>query len=150
MATATQTAPEVRPSLTIKRRFKATPAQVFKAWTEPAQLAQWMGGPEITSVDAKADVRVGGRYQIRMTKANDEHNVSGVYREVVPNEKLVFTWAWRTMPERESLVTVHLKADGDHTIMTFNHEQFFDEAARDRHEHGWTGSFGKLEKHLEA
>ena len=95
MATATQTAPEVRPSLTIKRRFKATPAQVFKAWTEPAQLAQWMGGPEITSVDAKADVRVGGRYQIRMTKANDEHNVSGVYREVVPNEKLVFTWAWR-------------------------------------------------------
>jgi len=150
MATATQTAPEVRPSLTIKRRFKATPAQVFKAWTEPAQLAQWMGGPEITSVDAKADVRVGGRYQIRMTKANDEHNVSGVYREVVPNEKLVFTWAWRTMPERESLVTVHLKADGDHTIMTFTHEQFFDEAARDRHEHGWTGSFGKLEKHLEA
>ena len=150
MATATQTAPEVRPSLTIKRRFKATPAQVFKAWTEPAQLAQWMGGPEITSVDAKADVRVGGRYQIRMTKADDEHNVSGVYREVVPNEKLVFTWAWRTMPERESLVTVHLKADGDHTIMTFTHEQFFDEAARDRHEHGWTGSFGKLEKHLEA
>ena len=54
------------------------------------------------------------------------------------------------MPERESLVTVHLKADGDHTIMTFTHEQFFDEAARDRHEHGWTGSFGKLEKHLEA
>ena len=150
MATATQTAPEVRPSLTIKRRFKATPAQVFKAWTEPAQLAQWMGGPEITSVDAKADVRVGVGYQIRMTKADDEHNVSGVYREVVPNEKLVFTWAWRTMPERESLVTVHLKADGDHTIMTFTHEQFFDEAARDRHEHGWTGSFGKLEKHLEA
>ena len=150
MATATQTALEVRPSLTIKRRFKATPAQVFKAWTEPAQLAQWMGGPEITAVEAKADVRVGGRYQIRMTKADDEHNVSGVYREVVPNEKLVFTWAWRTMPERESLVTVHLKADGDHTIMTFTHEQFFDEAARDRHEHGWTGSFGKLERHLEA
>ena len=150
MATATQTASEVRPSLTIKRRFKATPAQVFKAWTEPAQLAQWMGGPEIMAVEAKADVRVGGRYQIRMTKADDEHNVSGVYREVVPNEKLVFTWAWRTMPERESLVTVHLKADGDHTIMTFTHEQFFDEAARDRHEHGWTGSFGKLEKHLQA
>ena len=150
MATATQTAPEVRPSLTIKRRFKATPAQVFKAWTDPAQLAQWMGGPEITAAEAKTDVRVGGRYQIRMTKADDEHNVSGVYREVVANEKLVFTWAWRTMPERESLVTVHLKADGDHTIMTFTHEQFFDEAARDRHEHGWTGSFGKLERHLEA
>ena len=37
---------------------------------------------------------------------------SGVYREVCPNEKLVFTWAWRSTPERESLVTVHLKTDG--------------------------------------
>src|SRR6188768_2193170 len=148
MATATQTAPEVRPSLTIKRRFKATPAQVFKAWTEPAQLAQWMGGPEITAVEAKADVRVGGRYQIRMTKADDEHNVSGVYREVVPNEKLVFTWAWRTMPERESLVTVALKGVDEGTLLTLTHEQFFDEAARDRHRSGWSGALDKLEAYL--
>jgi hypothetical protein len=28
------------------------------------------------------------------------------------------------------------------------HEQFFDEAARDRHEHGWTGSLDKLERYL--
>ena len=148
MATATHTAPNVKPSLTIKRRFKATPAQVYQAWIDPAQLAQWMGGPEVTAVEAEADVRVGGRYHVRMTTAADEHNVSGVYREVVPNEKLVFTWAWRSTPERESLVTVQLKADGNHTIMTFTHEQFFDEPARDRHEHGWTGSFVKLEAHL--
>jgi len=148
MATATQTTANVKPSLTIKRRFKATPAQVYQAWIDPAQLAQWMGGPEVTTVKAEADVRVGGRYHVHMTTATDEHNVDGVYREVRPNEKLVFTWAWRSTPERESLVTVHLKADGDHTIMTFTHEQFFDEAARDRHEHGWTGSFGKLEAHL--
>ncbi len=147
MATATQTA-DVKPSLTIKRRFKATPAQVYQAWTDPAQLARWMGGPEVTAAEAEADVRVGGRYHVRMTTATDEHNVGGVYREVLPNEKLVFTWTWRSTPERESLVTVQLKADGDHTIMTFTHEQFFDEPARDRHEHGWTGSFGKLEAHL--
>ena len=149
MATATQTAPGVKPSLTIKRRFKATPAQVYRAWTDPAQLARWMGGPEVTAAEAQADVRVGGRYHVRMTTATDEHNVGGVYREVRPDEKLVFTWAWRSTPERESLVTVHLKADGDHTIMTFTHEQFFDEPARDRHEHGWTGSFAMLEAHLQ-
>ena len=148
MATATQTTANVKPSLTIKRRFKATPAQVYQAWIDPAQLARWMGGPDVTAAEAEADVRVGGRYHVHMTTATDEHNVDGVYREVRPNEKLVFTWAWRSTPERESLVTVHLKADGDHTIMTFTHEQFFDEAARDRHEHGWTGSFVKLEAHL--
>ena len=59
---------------------------------------------------AEADARVGGRYRIVMrTSDGEEHDVSGVYREVVPNEKLVFTWAWRSTPERESLVTVMLK-----------------------------------------
>jgi uncharacterized protein YndB with AHSA1/START domain len=82
------------------------------------------------------------------TEDGEEHHVSGVYREVVPNEKLVFTWAWRSTPERESLVTVLVKPDGDGTLFTLMHEQFFDEAARDRHEYGWTGSLNKLEKHL--
>ena len=41
------------------------------------------------------------------------HEVGGIYREVVPNEKLVFTWAWHTTKERESLVTITIKPDGD-------------------------------------
>ena len=46
---------------------------------------------------AELDVRRGGRYTIVFrTEDGEEHHVSGVYREVVPNEKLVFTWAWRT------------------------------------------------------
>jgi uncharacterized protein YndB with AHSA1/START domain len=142
----------VKPSLTIKRRFKASPAQVYGAWTRPEQLAKWMGPLGTTAAEAEADVRVGGRYHIRMIVPGDEHNVSGVYREVIPNEKLVFTWAWRTLPkERESLVTVHLKPDSDGgTIMTFTHEQFFDEKARDDHETGWTGTFSKLETYLDG
>ena len=63
-----------------------------------------------------------------------------------PNEKLVFTWAWKTTPERESLVTVLLKPDGDGTLLTLTHEQFFDEDARDRHKGGWNGALDKMEK----
>jgi uncharacterized protein YndB with AHSA1/START domain len=66
----------------------------------------------------------------------------------VPDEKLVFTWAWHSTPERESLVTVLIKADGGGTILTVTHEQFFDEAARDRHHGGWTASLEKLEAYL--
>ena len=139
----------VKPSLTIKRRFKAAPEKVYAAWTRPQELAKWMGPVDVTAVEAKADLRVGGRYHIRMIVPGDEHNVGGVYREVVPNERLVFTWAWRSTPERESLVTVHLKSDGDGTLMTFTHEQFFDQQARDNHERGWTGTFEKLAKYLE-
>jgi uncharacterized protein YndB with AHSA1/START domain len=111
-----------------------------------------MGGREIASVSAQADVRVGGGFRILMQKSgsSEQHDVSGVYREVVPNEKLVFTWAWRTTPERESLVTITFKADNGGTLMTFTHEQFFDEDARDRHQQGWNASFEKLEKYLAA
>ena len=81
-------------------------------------------------------------------ESGDEHDVSGVYRELVPNEKIVFTWAWKSTPERESLVTVSLKADGGGTLLTLTHEQFFDEDARDRHQIGWNGCLDKLVLYL--
>ena len=80
----------------------------------------------------------------------ENHDVSGVYREVVPNEKLVFTWAWISTPERESLVTVTFQTDGDGTLFTLLHEQFFDEAARDSHNGGWTSAMDKLAEFVEA
>ena len=139
--------PAVKPSLTLKRRLNAPPAKVFAAWTQPAQIARWFGpaGTVEGSVTAEMDVRVGGRFRASFTLGGEYHEVGGVYREVVPDEKLVFTWAWHTTPERESLVSVTLKPEGDGTLMTLHHEQFFDQAARDGHEGGWTGSLDKLE-----
>lgn len=145
------TATAVKPSLTIKRRFNAAPAKVFQAWIDPEKIKRWMGPGEVSTVTAECDARTGGRYRILMRAPDgQEHDVSGVYREIIVNEKLVFTWAWKSTPDRESLVTVTLKADGDGTIMTLTHEQFFDEDARDRHQHGWSGAMEKLDRHLAA
>ena len=91
---------------------------------------------------------IGGRYRISFSTDREYYEVGGVYREVVPNERLVFSWAWHSTPERESQVTVSLKPDGDGTLLTLHHEQLFDQAARDAHEHGWIGTLDKLEKHL--
>jgi len=139
----------VKPSLTLKRRLNASPEKVFAAWTEPAHLTKWFGPDAGAVTRADLDVRTGGRYVVIFhTEDGEEHYVSGVYKEVVHNEKLAFTWAWRSTPERESFVTVHIKPDGAGSILTLVHEQFFDEAARDRHAFGWTGSLNKLEKVL--
>ncbi len=136
-----------KPSLTLKRRFNAPPAKVFSAWTDPEKLKRWMGPGEVKTLIAESDPRSGGRYRIVMRSPDGEdHDISGVYREVIPNEKLVFTWAWKSTPERESLVTISFKSDGAGTLLTLTHEQFFDEAARDRHQQGWNGSLEKLEK----
>jgi len=138
-----------KPSLTLKRRLNAGRENVYAAWTDPEKIVKWFGPDTGPVKNAEADVRVGGRYAVTFhTKDGEEHNVGGVYREVVPNEKLAFTWAWRTMPERESFVTVLIKPDGTGSILTLIHEQFFDEPARDRHAVGWTGCLDKLERFL--
>jgi uncharacterized protein YndB with AHSA1/START domain len=113
-------------------------------------LSRWFGPGTVEVVEASADVRVGGRYRIAMREVGgEEHKVGGTYREVEDHKRLVFTWAWESMPERQSIVTVELKPDGGGTLVTLTHAQFADAEARDRHEHGWTGSFDKLVTLLE-
>jgi uncharacterized protein YndB with AHSA1/START domain len=96
-------------------------------------------------------VRVGGRFRIVFGGPEGKaHECAGVYREVVPNRKLVFTWAWpNSTPERESLVTITLRAAGKGTELVFLHEQFFDETIRDNHKRGWSGALDKLERFLQ-
>jgi len=96
------------------------------------------------------DLRVGGRFRLVFGgPQGNEHEAAGVYKEVVPHRKLVFSWCWpRTTPDRVSQITILLSAQAGGTDMEFRHEQFFDEAARDRHKGGWTGTFDKLEQFL--
>ena len=140
-----------RPSLALQRRLHARPAKVYAAWTDPEKIARWFGPSQVKagSVQAEIDLRTGGHYRIAFDMMDGQHHqVGGIYREVVPNQRLVFSWAWHSTPERESLVTVALKSDGDGTLLTLQHEQLFDEAARDGHKSGWIGTLDKLEKFI--
>ena len=141
-----------RAALTIERDYDAPPEKVWQAWTDPQALMKWFGPKDTESVLlAELDVQVGGRYHIAFVTGDGErHDVGGVYREVVTHRKLVFTWAWRTTPERESLVTIVLQPAGSGTSLRFRHEQFFDEAARDNHQRGWSGTFGKLDDYMDS
>jgi len=138
-----------RPSLTIKRRFNAAPAKIYAAWTDPEKLAAWFGPAKVKegSVQAETDLRIGGRYRISFHATDGEYfQAGGVYRDIVPNERIVMSWAWHSTPERESQLTIALKPDGAGTLLTLHHEQFFNEAARDGHEKGWTELLAKLEQ----
>lgn len=136
-----------KPSLVLKRRIKAAPEKVYEAWTKPEQMTLWWG---VTANPrrpiAETDLRVGGRFRVQFWGDNDvHHSVSGIYREVVPNRKLSFSWAWQSTPERESLVTIDLNPVNDGTMLTLTHEQFFNEQARDDHGRGWNAALDRLE-----
>ena len=137
-----------RPSLTLTRRLNAPPEKVYAAWTNPQQIARWFGPARVKAgtEQASIDARIGGSYRVAFDMEDGAHaEVGGVYRELVPNQRLVFSWAWHSAPERESLVTVVLKPDGEGTLLTLTHEQFFDQAACDGHQRGWSGALDKLE-----
>jgi len=115
-------------------------------------IVRWFGPSDARqdTVTAEMDVRVGGRFAISFGKQNgDTLRVSGHYREVVPDQKLVFSWAWETGSGIESQVTVLTRPDGDGTQLTLTHEQLADEAMCIAHRRGWTEAMDKLAVCLE-
>jgi uncharacterized protein YndB with AHSA1/START domain len=137
-------------SLAIVRKLKASPRAVWRALTQPDALKQWMApNDDFEVIIAETDVREGGRYHVVMKSPDgEEHDVSGVYKEVVIDQKLVYTWAWKSTPERESVVTMELTPAGDGTELLLKHERFADKDARDRHEQGWSGCVRRLARLL--
>jgi uncharacterized protein YndB with AHSA1/START domain len=141
-----------RPSLSLARSYPVAPEKVWRAWTVAEALKVWWGpGPGEPVSLAELDVRVGGRFRIVFGGADGKaHECAGVYREVVPNRKLVFTWTWpKTTPERESLVTIVFRKTAGGTELEFRHEGLFDEKVRDDHKQGWSGAFDKLDRFLQ-
>jgi uncharacterized protein YndB with AHSA1/START domain len=146
-----QTKLREKPALALSRTYPVGPEKVWRAWTDPQALKRWWGPGTGEGVSlAQLDVRVGGRFRIIFGgPQGTDHEVTGVYKEVVPSRKLVFTWTWpRTTPERESVVTIVFKAVANGTELDFRHEQLFDESVRDGHQRGWTETLGKLEQYL--
>lgn len=140
-----------KPRLHITRRYPVSRQKVWRAWTDPQALSCWFGPGEPNSVTlAEMDVRKGGRYHIRFrTPDGEEHAVSGEYQEVVEHERLSFSWAWQSTPERVSRVAISLTAVDGGTVLDFVHDSFFDQAARDNHERGWSATLAKLDRMLQ-
>jgi uncharacterized protein YndB with AHSA1/START domain len=134
------------------RVFDAPRELVFKAWTDPKHLRHWWGPKNFPADELSMEVRPGGRWRhrLRSTENGDELWHGGVFREVVPPERLVFTFAWDEdgMRGHETIVTVTFAEQNGKTLMTFHHELFRSVEERDGHMGGWTSTFDRLAEHL--
>ncbi|HSD52288.1 MAG TPA: SRPBCC domain-containing protein [Candidatus Methylomirabilis sp.] len=136
-------------TLNLRRTFKAPREKVFRAWTDPEELKKWWGPEGYETVSAEVDLSVGGKYRLGMRKLPDGEifYLSGIYREVRPPERLVYTWRWEAKPEMgETLVTVEFRQVGGSTEVALTHEFFPTAQARDDHNRGWNGCLDRLEK----
>lgn len=112
---------------TIVRRLDAPRELVFQAWTDPDHLV-WFAGAAPGEHPTTVDLRVGGAWRFHMVESDERNYVTGgIYREIEPPSKLVFTWGavggWPAIdpsgPDDNPVVTVTLNDVGGATEMVF-------------------------------
>lgn len=138
-ATATPTTAPA--TLRLERTFDATPQELWEAWTDPDQYAQWMNpAPGMGLVIHEFDVRVGGRVRFDMPQPGGDPNPQeGVFHELDPHRRIV-----SGEPDRSFLLEVEFIPEGDRTRMvvvaTGVPAEYHQPATV-----GWNACFDKLE-----
>jgi uncharacterized protein YndB with AHSA1/START domain len=140
-------------ALQMKRVLRAPRALVFRALTEPNELAKWSGPHGFITPNVEFDPRVGGSYRIAMQPPEgDVFYLTGEFREVDPPARLAYTFRWEdpTPDDRETVITLSLRGLAASTEVNFAQGAFATEERRALHQAGWTDSFDKLEKLLSS
>jgi uncharacterized protein YndB with AHSA1/START domain len=95
--------------IVLTRVFDAPRRLVFEAWTKPEHMKHWYGCRKVTLRVCEIGLRTGGAYRYVMRAPDGvDHTMQGVYREIVPPERLVYTEGYVTQgfASNEALVTV--------------------------------------------
>lgn len=135
-------------ALEIERVFDAPQDRVYAAWTDPAQLAKWWGPSGFTCPEVDWNPVEGGRYRTCMKSPDDEvYCVGGIFEEVSPTSRLVFTWMWEGDGPTggvDTRVTLELEDLGGSTRLRLTHDRMPSEEAASGHRDGWCSSFDDL------
>lgn len=135
-------------TLVVRRILKAPPELVFRAWTTPEHIVQWMRpepGMEVSR--ASMDLRVGGKFRIQMKMPDGEYFTAvGEFQEVTSPTRLVYTWDWEKdgageefgeVEGKTTLITVDFHERAGRTELVLTHTRFATVESRDSHAQGW-------------
>lgn len=152
MNETTITAQPGTPFIDIVREFDATPAQVFRAWTDPELVPRWLGPSETTLTMIEYNPTSGGRYHYVHRDEAGEYSFRGVFHAVVANERIVQTFQYDGWPNDVSIETMTFTdLDGRtrvHTHSVFPSVESRDSMIESGMEHGVRDSMSRLDKVL--
>jgi uncharacterized protein YndB with AHSA1/START domain len=142
--------------LLIERVFDAPRDVVWDAFTKPEHLIRWMGPRHHPAVKFEGDLRLGGKWRacLRAPDSGRELWQGGVFREIAPPERLVYTFQWDAHDEQdetfETLVTVTIEEVGKRSRVRVRQALFNTTSNRDGHVGGWNSALDRLEDLLGA
>lgn len=125
--------------LVLKRTIDAPPEKVYRAYTDPAILAQWFAPKPWRISDAVVEPRVGGRFNFLMHGPNGERFPnSGIFLEVVPNRRLISTDAltpnWKPSGAPFMVARIDLEPTADGKTRYTATASHWNEASMKQHE----------------
>ena len=107
------------PTIVITREFDAPPERVFRAYTDPELLIQWLGPRRLTMRIERFDCRTGGSYRyLHLDQDGTEYGFFGAFHEVRPHERIVQTFTYEGVPDGVSLETALFEDLGGRTRVT--------------------------------
>ena len=141
--------------LVLTRRIAASPHNLFRCWTEPALIRQWFVPKPWSVARAEVDLRPGGQSLIVMRDPDgNEMPNPGVYLEVVPDRRLVFTDAYTAgwVPSERPFMTgiITFEPDGDHTRYTARVRHWTADAKTEHEKMGFETGWGICADQLAA
>ncbi|WP_243855125.1 SRPBCC domain-containing protein [Diaminobutyricimonas sp. TR449] len=149
--TVTDSSPIEAPQFSITRVFDAPRELVWRAWTEEAELAQWLHPFGVSTESVSIDVRVGGRYRYTMTnnETGEEFPTGGEYLEVEPIDRLAFTWGEPDAPiDGAPVITLTLIPQGERTELVFHLRGYEGKAGDGFVYDGWDEALTNFGRHL--
>ena len=151
---ASLTTPSDREILT-ERVFHAPRERVYAAFTNPDLISRWWGLESTTTIVDQLELKPGGAWRfVQRNKDGSETAFRGIYREVTPPERLIYTFEWEGMPGHVLVDTTTFEALGEDTKVTI-HSLFHTTGERDEMlaggmERGLNESYGMLDRLLEV
>lgn len=128
---------------------------LYSAWTEPDQLKQWWKPMGNQLAEVNNELKEGGEIEYKFkSEGSEDLVIRGKYLEVVPNEKLVYTWKWQVQDEAlddsEYKLSVNFKSAGQGSSILISQEDNKPHESIKPHQHGWDEALNHLSEFLES